>query len=150
MASSFANVIIHIVFSTKHRFPWLTPSVAADLHRYLSGVAAKLGCPALEVGGPDDHVHLLPVLSRTLTIARLVQDLKTGSSAWIKTQSPELACFQWQNGYGAFSVSGADCEAVRRYIRRQPERHRRQTFVDEMRELTLRAGLEWDEQRLSD
>src|SRR4029078_7044452 len=102
MAPSLARVLVHLVFSTKDRAPVLVPDIREELHPYLAVVLQNDGCPSLQVGGVEDHVHLLFGLSRTRTIAEVVENVKTSSSRWIKTRAAEFAEFRWQNGYGAF------------------------------------------------
>jgi REP element-mobilizing transposase RayT len=105
MPQSLARVLVHLVFSTKHRAPLLAPEIRTELHPYLSAVLNNDGCTSLRVGGVEDHAHLLFALSRTRTISQVVENLKTSSSKWLKTKGPGLANFHWQNGYGIFSVS---------------------------------------------
>src|SRR5258708_2299257 len=131
MPQSLSFLLIHIVFSTKDRAPLLNPEIRPDLHSYLATITRNAGCECYRVGGVADHVHLAIRLSRTTTIAHLVEELKTSSSKWLKTQSPALARFAWQNGYGAFSVGPSDLEALRKYIDTQEEHHRTQTFQEE-------------------
>jgi putative transposase len=128
MPQSLALVIVHLVFSTKDRRPLLGEAVRPSLHAYVATVARNAGCECYRVGGVADHVHLAVRLPRTLTIAAAVEELKTSSSKWLKMQSPGLAAFAWQRGYGAFSVSPADLDALRVYIDSQEEHHRVKTF----------------------
>src|SRR6266853_326124 len=121
MPQSLANVIVHIVFSTKDRAACIGPSVRAALHAYLATVARNAGCECPRAGGIADHVHLAIRLSRTVTIAKLVEELKTSSSKWLKTQAPELGAFAWQRGYGCFSVRPGDLAALSAYIDGQEE-----------------------------
>lgn len=146
MAQTLGFVLIHIVFSTKDRHPWLTESVRPDLHAYLATVARNAGCECYRVGGVADHVHLAIRLSRIVTVARLVEDLKTSASRWLKTQGPGLRNFAWQTGYGVFSVSPTDLGALTAYIDSQEAHHAKQTFEDEFRKFLKRYGIEWDEQ----
>ena len=145
MPQSLSRVLVHMIFSTKNREPFLLPEIRAELHPYLSAVLSDNGCPSLQVGGVEDHVHLLFGLSRTLTIAQLVEALKTSSSKWLKTKGTALASFYWQVGYGAFSVSQSDAEAVIRYIQGQEEHHRKITFKDEYRKFLQRYQVPYDE-----
>jgi putative transposase len=103
MPQSLSLVIIHLIFSTKDRYPFLGPAIRPHLHAYLATVARSADCECYRVGGVADHVHLAIRLGRTVTIAKLVEALKTSSSKWLKTESPELAAFLWQRGYAAFS-----------------------------------------------
>ena len=136
---------MHIIFSTKERHPFLNPDTCPKLHAYLATVARNDGCECYRVGGVADHVHLAIRLSRTLTIAKLVENLKTSSSKWLKTESSDLKAFSWQRGYGCFSVGPADLDALCAYIDNQPEHHRTRTFQDELRMFLKKYGLEYNE-----
>jgi len=120
MPQSLSCLLTHLVFSTKNREPLLTGEVAAEIHPYLVGLLNGVGCPSIQVGGVADHVHLFFRLSRTLTVADVVESVKTSSSKWIKTKGSGFSSFHWQSGYGAFSVSQSDANAVIAYIRNQP------------------------------
>jgi REP element-mobilizing transposase RayT len=148
MPQSLSLVIVHIIFSTRDRNPVLDLRVQHDLHAYLATVARNADCECYCVGGFADHVHLAIRLSRTVPISKLVGELKTSSSKWLKTQSPKLAGFAWQNGYGSFSVGPSDLAALRRYIETQEEHHRKHTFQDELRALLKKYGVKYDEQYL--
>ncbi len=150
MPQSLARVLVHLVFSTKHRVPVLVPEIRIELHPYLATVLTNDGCFSLQIGGVEDHVHLLFALSRTRTIAEVVENVKTSSSKWLKTKSPALAEFHWQNGYGAFSVSRSLTDDVIDYIRRQEEHHKSRTFQDEFRRLLERHEIEYDERYVWD
>jgi putative transposase len=141
MAHSFSNVLVHLVFATWHRTPWLAAGVEPDLHQYLSTVARANGCPALSIGSADDHIHVLCRLARTMTVAKLVELLKSDSSQWMKTALPELHCFAWQLGYGAFSVGRTEVDRVRRYLERQRSHHRDFTYQQEFAILLERHEL---------
>ena len=145
MPQSLSLVIIHVIFSTKERHPFLNPETRPKLHAYLATVARNLGCEAYRVGGVADHVHLVIRLSRTVTLADLVQELKTASSKWVKTQSPGLAAFAWQRGYGCFSVGPSDLEPLRAYIDDQEKHHETRTFQDEFRMFLKKYGVEYNE-----
>ena len=114
------------------------------LHAYLATVARNVDCECFRVGGVADHVHLAVRLSRTITMAQLIEELKTSSSKWLKTQSPALAAFAWQRGYGAFSVGPSDLNALLHYIDNQEEHHRTRTFQDEYRAILKKYGIEYD------
>jgi REP element-mobilizing transposase RayT len=151
MPQSLANVLVHIVFSTKNRYPWLRNSEHRDVMTgYLIGTLKNIQCPSLIVGVVEDHVHILCTLHRTISIAKLVEEVKTSSSARIKEESPSLKDFHWQNGYGAFSVSQSNVEDVRRYIANQDEHHRTRTFQEEYRLLLQRHGIDFDERYVWD
>src|SRR5205823_256955 len=106
MPQSLANVLIHVVFSTKNRAPFLkSHELREELQGYMVGTLSEIECPSLIVRTVEDHLHCLLNLSRTVSIAKLVETMKVESSAWVKRQAPDLAEFYWQAGYGAFSVS---------------------------------------------
>ena len=143
MGQSLAQIYLHLVFSTKLRKPFLSSdNLQSELHAYLAGACRNLDSPSLQVGGVEDHVHILCQLSKTLSVADLVRELKRESSKWLK---PRIANFQWQQGYGAFSVSPSHVDALKDYIRNQQEHHRIETYQDELRRLFRKYGVEFDE-----
>ncbi|MGA2061756.1 MAG: IS200/IS605 family transposase [Thermoguttaceae bacterium] len=151
MPQSLANVLVHIVFSTKERRALLqVPDLRNAMHRYLVGISANLECPAIIAGGATDHVHLLANQSRTITLAEWVKELKRASSLWAKKKSRQWNVFQWQAGYGAFSVSQSQKVRVREYIRTQEEHHRKISFQDEFRQILKKHGVVFDEQYVWD
>jgi len=151
MSQSLSSVYLHIVFSTKDRFPFLADvGIRREAHALLGGIAKKFECPPLLVGGVGDHVHILLGLGRKVSQADLVKELKRGSSIWIKERFPEMQKFGWQAGYGVFSVSPSKLESVQRYIEKQEEHHRRKSFQDEFRSLLVKHGLSFDERYLWD
>ena len=145
MPQSLSRVIIHVVFSTKERRPCLDAGTRPGLHAYLATVARNAHCECYRAGGVADHVHLAIRLSRTITIAELVENMKTSSSKWLKTQSPDLATFSWQRGYGCFSVSPSGLEDLCAYIDNQEAHHRARTFQDEYRTFLKKYEVEYDE-----
>src|SRR5437868_3179847 len=121
MPQSLSAVYVHGVFSAKDRNPFLLDAeFRRDVHAYMAGITKHLDCPAVEIGGVDDHVHLLVRLSRTITIADWMRETKRVSSAFIKESNKE---FSWQAGYGAFSVSIDALDSVMQYILNQEEHH---------------------------
>ena len=150
MPQSLSYLLTHIVFSTKDRAPVLDVTVRPALHAYLATVARNVDCECFRVGGVSDHVHLAVRLSRTITMAQLIEELKTSSSKWLKTQSPALAAFGWQRGYGAFSVGPSDLNALLHYIDTQEEHHKTRTFQDEYRAFLKKYGIEYDERYVWD
>ena len=145
MSQSLAKVYLHVIFSTKDREPVLADGWRDELFAVLGGTANNLGCQSLTVGGVPDHVHMLFQLGRTIAIADAIGKIKSTSSLWVNQSRGLPGAFHWQNGYAAFSVSQSNVEAVRAYIRRQPEHHTRQSFQDELREWLRRYEIEWDE-----
>jgi REP element-mobilizing transposase RayT len=151
MPQSLSNVLVHITFSTKGRRAILRPGdLRAEMHKYLGGVSNSLDCPPLIVGGTEDHVHVLARQARTISLADWIKELKRGSSIWAKTKDPALESFQWQAGYGAFSVSQSQLARVQRYIAGQDEHHRKLSFQEEFRELLRRHAVEFDERYVWD
>lgn len=151
MPQSLARVWIHLIFSTKNRYPFLTDKqLRLDTHSYLATVLRNHECETLIVGGVEDHIHALFALSRNYSIADIVKEIKIASSKWIKEQSPAQKQFSWQSGYGAFSVSQSHLDQVTRYIERQEEHHKRVTFQDEFRAFLKKYNVEYDEQYVWD
>jgi putative transposase len=150
MPQSLTHVIVHVVFSTKDRTPCIDATVRPALHACLAEVTRTTGCTCFRVGGVADHVHLAVGLARTATIAGVVQELKTSSSMWLKTQSNGLRDFAWQRGYGAFSVGPDDLDALIAYIDGQERHHRGRTFEEEYRAFLAKYGVEYDERYVWD
>jgi REP element-mobilizing transposase RayT len=146
MSQSLSSVKIHVVFSTKHRAPLLTPDLQRDCYAYLAIVARNHKARVYEVGGMPDHVHMLLALPRTITLAKLMEILKTSSSKWLKAKGP----FAWQDGYGAFSVSESNVDSVRRYIRDQELHHKRASFQHEYLRILSKSNVPFDERFLWD
>jgi REP element-mobilizing transposase RayT len=151
MPQSLAKILVHTVFSTKERRPFLRDkSLREKLHRYLGGILANLDCQPIIVGGVEDHIHILSALSRTREAVEMVKEVKRGSSLWIKTKGPDLQDFAWQNGYGIFSIGFSQIASVRDYIAQQEEHHRKVSFQDEFRQLLKRYEIEFDERYVWD
>jgi len=151
MPQSLAKILVHTVFSTKDRRPFIRDkSLREELHRYLGGILTNQDCQPLIVGGVEDHVHMLSTLARTCQVAEMVKEVKRGSSLWLKTKGPDLHDFAWQSGYGIFSIGYSQVEAVRHYIVGQEEHHRKVSFQDEFREFLKRYEIEFDERYVWD
>ena len=148
MAQSLANILLHVVFSTRDRTPWIHPAHGSELCAYLAGIFREVNCPALQVGAVDDHIHALCRLARTLPVSKLLEEVKKSSSRWIKSVDPRYADFAWQAGYGAFSVCESHAAAVRRYIANQAAHHRRVSFEEEFRRLLRMHNVPFDERYL--
>jgi putative transposase len=145
MGQSLVKNYVHIVFSTKYRQPLIHPSVEAELHSYLGGICNKLECHVIKVGGYTDHIHILCMLSKKISLMKLLEELKSHSSKWIKTKGSAYANFYWQDGYGAFSVNPSQVDTVVAYIDRQFEHHSKKTFQDEYRSFLKKYNVEYDE-----
>ena len=100
MSQSLSNILIHLIWSTKDRHPWLAAGIREKTHAFLAGAVRQCDCEAYRAGGVADHVHLAVRLSRTLSVADLVKEVKTASSKWLKAQDPAFNDFHWQLGYG--------------------------------------------------
>jgi putative transposase len=144
MPQSFASLHCHIVFSTKHRQPQITPELQPRLFEYIGGILRNNSSRLIAAGGMPDHVHLLVSLSRTMAVADAVRLIKSNSSGWLHDELA-LRDFQWQTGYGAFAVSYSGIDQVKAYLANQEEHHRRMSFQEEFLELRRRHDLQWDE-----
>jgi REP element-mobilizing transposase RayT len=145
MAQSLARNVIHLIFSTKNRAPLLQTTIRSELNGYMAGIFTNWESPAIIIGSVADHMHALFGLSKNHALVKVVEQVKRGSSKWIKTKGKEFARFAWQNGYGAFSVSSSMVNTVSRYIASQEEHHRQVTFQDEFRKYCRRHGVDFEE-----
>ena len=150
MPQSFASLHIHLVFSTKHRQPFMNNDLRPRLFEYIGGIARQNDSVLVAAGGTEDHIHLLTSLGRRIAVADAVRIIKTNSSGWIHDEFKELRDFQWQQGYGAFAVSFSNIVSVKQYLANQEEHHRKRSYQDEFRELLRRHGLDWDERYVCD
>ena len=145
MSQSLSSVLVHLVFSTKNREPFITPKIEAELHPYMATIFREAKSPSLAIDGATDHVHILFSLARVVTIADIVEEVKTSTSKWIKTKGREFSDFHWQRGYGAFSIGQSNVASLKSYIERQKEHHKRVTFQDEYRKFLKAYGINYDE-----
>ena len=150
MGQSLVNNYIHIIFSTKLHKPLIHPSIEGELHRYLGAICNKLGCQVIIVGGHTNHIHILCMLSKKIPLMKLMEELKSHSSKWIKTKGDQYRNFYWQNGYGVFSVNPSETKDLFVYITNQNEHHRKQTFPDEYRNFLEKYNIEYNEEYLWD
>jgi REP element-mobilizing transposase RayT len=151
MPQSLVQIYLHVIFSTKDRAPFLQDkSFRESLHAYLAGILNGLESTALIVGGVADHVHLLCRLGKQMEVSNLIRDVKRDSSTWVKHESPSLADFYWQRGYGAFSISPSHVPGLTRYIQDQEQHHKRESFQDEFRRICGKYGVSIDERYVWD
>ncbi len=150
MSQSLANIVVHLVFSTKERRPLLRDEERGELHAYLTGVLKNHDSPLIEVNSVRDQIHLLFVQSKNHAPARIVEQVKTASSGWVKSLDEWYSDFAWQGGYGEFSVSPMHVESVREYIRSQAEHHRQESFQAEFRRFCEKNGRPLDERYVWD
>jgi len=150
MGQSLVKNYLHIVFSTKLRQPFIHEPVESELHAYLGGICNLLECQSIKVGGYTDHIHILCRLSQKIALMKLVEEVKSHSSKWIKATSDEYKNFYWQDGYGAFSVSPAEVDKVISYIANQHEHHKKKSFEVEYRGFLKKYKVEYDERYVWD
>ncbi len=150
MGQSLVMNYVHITFSTKHRRPFIQPPFEVELYKYLGGICKNLDCQPIVVGGYKDHVHILFKLSKKITLMKLLEEVKSHSSKWMKTKDERLKDFYWQNGYGAFSVNPAEVDRVVAYIENQHEHHKRRTFMSEYLAFLKKYNVEYDERYVWD
>lgn len=148
MPQSLSNLAIHVIFSTAGRVPFVEEDRLERLWAYGIGVLRQLECPAIQIGGRPDHLHLLFRLSRTDRVSDVVKEVKTSTSKWLKPQHDALSSFAWQAGYAAFSVSPRDIDMVRSYIQNQERHHHKHSFQEELRAILKTEGVEFDERYL--
>ena len=148
MPQSLNMVILHMVFSTKDRRPFIDEDIRPRLHAYSAEILRAIEPPhshAYRVGGVEDHVHIAANLPRTVTIAKLFETVKRESSIWIKKQGARYQDFRWQSGYGNFSVGPSQLDQLIGYIDKQEDHHKAVTFQDEFRKLLAKYKIEYDE-----
>jgi REP element-mobilizing transposase RayT len=133
MSQSLAKILVHIIFSTKKREPVILPEITQELYSYMAGLARAHNSQVHEIGGIEDHVHLLISLLRTLPLSKLIEDIKKSSSKWVKTQGSLYTGFAWQSGYGAFSIGQSAYGDLRKYIQTQKDHHQKISFQEEYR-----------------
>jgi REP element-mobilizing transposase RayT len=150
MPQSLAQILVHLVFSTKNREALLADDIRDELHAYIGGIVENQKGTLLKAGSVADHIHLLIAHPRTCAPSELVQEIKTGSSKWLKTKASRYADFHWQSGYGIFSISPTHRPALEQYIANQAEHHRKVTFQQEYRRLLEKYGIQFDERYVWD
>jgi len=150
MGQSLVKNYIHIVFSTKYRRPIIDEEIENELYKYLGGTCNSLDCNVLIVGGYYDHIHILCMLSKNISLVELVKKVKAHSSKWIKTRGEKYSNFYWQDGYGAFSVNPAQIEIVKNYIANQKEHHNKKNFKKEFKLFLKKYEVEHDEKYVWD
>lgn len=150
MPGTYTRLLYHFVFSTKRREPLIAPDIEPRLHEYMGGIVRSMNGVAIRIGGMPDHVHMLIRWRTDETLAALMRTVKARSSAWVHETFPALGTFAWQAGYGAFTVSASQADAVEAYIANQAEHHRVRTFQEEFVEFLRTHGIEYDERYIWD
>ncbi len=148
MAQSLSKVYLHCVFSTKNAESIINDNIKKELHSYIIGTLSNIGSYVNEIYANSDHIHILCVLPRTITIADLISKIKTSSSKWIKKKG--ITNFSWQNGYGTFSVSSSKVEIVKKYILNQKTHHKKINFKEEYRTFLKEYNVDYDERYVWD
>ena len=136
--------IYHFTFSTKNREPWITQAIEARVWAYIGGIARKHKMTAVQIGGIEDHIYALVLAPPTIAPSQIAQYLKGDSSKWIHEEFPKMRGFEWQDGYGGFTVSKSEVADVIEYIKNQREHHRKRTFHEEYLELLEKHGVDYD------
>ncbi|MGI9582678.1 IS200/IS605 family transposase [Chryseobacterium sp. RRHN12] len=150
MGQSLVKNYIHIVFSTKNREPIIDEEIQEELFSYLAGIFKNMECNPVKIGGYKDHVHILCLLSKKVTLIKLLESLKSHSSKWIKTKDKKYSHFYWQNGYGSFSVNPKEIDTVTEYISNQKEHHTIKNFKEEFLIFLRNYEMEFDERYVWD
>lgn len=150
MGQSLVKNYVHLVFSTKYRQPLITESIEDELYAYLGGTCKNLECSPIKIGGYTDHIHILCMLSKKIALMKLLEEVKSHSSKWIKTKGEEFSNFYWQDGYGAFSVNPAEVDVVINYIANQKKHHSKKDFQSEYRQFLKKYEVEYDERYVWD
>jgi len=143
--STFTQIYYHITFSTKNRRPCLNMNNRADLFKYISGVLMNKKCHLYRINGVEDHLHIFTHLNPSVALADLIKDIKLSSSDWIKTQKIFPRFPGWQKGYGAFTAAERDKERIIAYVMNQEIHHRKKSFKEELRELLIDAGIQFND-----
>jgi putative transposase len=150
MSNTYTSLYYHIIFSTKNRVSWINREIEQRLWEYIGGVARKHRMTAVQVGGAADHSHCLVLAPATLAPSQIAQFLKADSSRWIHEEFPKMRAFEWQDGYGAFTVGKSGVSSVIDYIANQREHHRLKTFQEEYLEFLKLHGVKYDPRYLWD
>ena len=150
MGQSLVQNYMHIVFSTKHRQPLITGEIEEELHKYIGGICNRLDCQVLIVGGYVNHIHILCMLSKKIALVKLLEEVKSHSSKWVKTKGKKYEKFYWQDGYGAFSVNPSQVDVVIDYIKNQHIHHQKKTWESEYRSFLIKYNVAYDEKYVWD
>lgn len=150
MPQSLVKNYVHLVFSTKYRQPFIDKTIQPKLYAYINGICQKNECYIYAIGGIEDHIHILCLLSKKMALYKLLETMKSNSSRWIKTKGKNYQNFYWQEGYGAFSVNPSEISIVKKYIDNQEEHHKKRDFKNEFRAFLNKYEVEYDERYVWD
>jgi REP element-mobilizing transposase RayT len=141
---------VHIIFSTKHRFPFIKPDIENELYSYIGGVIKQNGGIPFKINSMPDHIHILSTLPKNISLSKFLEEIKRNSSRWIKLKGDDYKKFAWQGGYCALSVSSSVIEKVKIYISNQKEHHKKSNFKQELIKFLEKYDLAYDERYLWD
>jgi REP element-mobilizing transposase RayT len=150
MSQSLVKNYVHIVFSTKHREDFIDEEIEKELFSYIAVICKNLESTTLQIGGTDNHIHILCMLSKKIALMKLVQEIKSNSSRWIKAKGEKYENFFWQDGYGAFSVAEENVLVVRNYIKNQRQHHQQMHYQDELINILEKHRIQYDEKYIWD
>jgi REP element-mobilizing transposase RayT len=145
MAQTYSSLYVHLVFSTKDRQPTLRLDLRDRVWRYLGGIAREENMKPIEIGGTADHIHALLSLAPTMAPATVVKNLKANCSKWINESLGLPSRFEWQEGYGAFSVGCSRIDKTVAYIRNQLQHHQKKSFQQEYLGFLKKHKIEYDD-----
>lgn len=150
MAQSLSKILLHVVFITKNRARLIIDEFEKELHAYLAATCRAHGSQAYRVGGTSNHIHIACTLPRTITISKLLEEIKKSSSKWMKQNSPRCSLFSWQSGYSVFSLGQSQLNTLIKYIDMQKKHHTKKSFKEELLDLLKKYDIEYDERYLWD
>jgi len=150
MPGTYSQILLHIVFSTKQREPWITSEVAERLYSYMGGIVRAEKGVLYDIGGIEDHVHMYLRWRTDESVSNLMRTVKARSSKWVHDTFPTLGPFAWQEGYSVFSVSKSKEEVVKRYIEGQAAHHKKEDFKSELLRMLRAHGVEFDDRYVFD
>lgn len=150
MPQSLSQIYLHIVFSTKKRYPFIKSEIEDELYAYFGGTIKRLGGIPFKINGASDHKHIFSSLPRTVSVSKFLEEIKRNSSRWIKTKGMPYQKFAWQGGYSAFSVSSSQKDKVVKYIESQKDHHKLESFQNEVLKFLGEYEVGFDERYLWD
>jgi len=150
MPGTYSQLLLHVVFSTTGRAPWITANVAERLYPYIGGIIRAEKGVLYDIGGIEDHVHMYLRWRPDESVSGLMRTVKSRASKWVHDTFPHLVAFAWQEGYSVFSVRKSQEEAVKKYIAGQAEHHNKEDFESELLRMLRAHGVEFDEKYVFD
>jgi len=148
MSQSLSKLYIHTIFHVKNNKSLIKPEDEKELYAYMGGTVKISKSIPIIINGTENHIHVLCIMSKNISLAGLLEDIKTNSSRWIKTLGPHYREFEWQGGYAGYSVSQSKVATVENYIRIQKEHHKKQTFQEEYIQFLKENGVDYNEDYL--